>query len=57
LVFVVVTVAFFLVSVFVVVDMKSIDVEARLGGREDGWTCLITAAEYGQVGDDNDDDI
>jgi hypothetical protein len=57
LVFVVVTVAFFLVSVFVVVDMKSIDVEARLGGREDGWTCLITAAEYGQVGDDNYDDI
>jgi hypothetical protein len=36
-------------SVVKMLDMKSIDVEARLGGREDGWTCLITAAEYGHL--------
>ena len=31
-------------SVKRMLDMKSIDVEARLGGREDGNTCLMTAA-------------
>ena len=29
--------------------MKSIDVEARRGGEEDGWTCLMTAARNGHL--------
>jgi len=36
-------------SVKRMLDMKSIDVEARNGGREDGRTCLMTAAEYGHL--------
>jgi hypothetical protein len=30
-------------------DMKSIDVEARRGGKEDGRTCLLTAAYNGRL--------
>jgi hypothetical protein len=30
-------------------EMKSIDVEARRGGEEDGWTCLMTAALHGHL--------
>jgi ankyrin repeat protein len=36
-------------SVKRMLEMKSIDVEARKGGEEDGWTCLMTAALYGHV--------
>ena len=36
-------------SVKRMLEMKSIDVEARNGGREDGRTCLMTAAEYGHL--------
>ncbi len=36
-------------SVKRMLDMKSIDVEARQGGREDGSTCLIEAAYYGHL--------
>ena len=36
-------------SVVRMLEMKSIDVEARGGGRENGWTCLITAAENGHL--------
>jgi len=32
------------VSVMRMLEMRSIDVEARPGGKEDGWTCLISAA-------------
>jgi hypothetical protein len=31
-------------SVMRMLEMRSIDVEARPGGKEDGWTCLISAA-------------
>ena len=30
-------------------EMKSIDVEGKLGGSEDGWTCLMIAARYGHL--------
>jgi ankyrin repeat protein len=30
-------------------DMKSIDVEAKIGGKEDGRTCLMTAALHGHL--------
>jgi len=36
-------------SVKRMLNMKSIDVEAREGGRKDGFTCLISAACYGHV--------
>jgi len=36
-------------SVMRMLDMKSIDVEAREGGRENGDTCLLAAAEYGHL--------
>jgi ankyrin repeat protein len=36
-------------SVVRMLDMRSIDVEARDGGEEDGWTCLITAAFNGHL--------
>jgi ankyrin repeat protein len=36
-------------SVKRMLEMKSIDVEARRGGEEDGWTCLMTAALYGHL--------
>jgi ankyrin repeat protein len=36
-------------SVKRMLEMKSIDVEARLGGREDGDTCLMTAALHGHL--------
>jgi hypothetical protein len=36
-------------SVMRMLEMKSIDVEARTGGREDGWTCLMAAARYGHL--------
>jgi len=34
-------------SVKRMLDMKSIDLEARRGGERDGWTCLMTAAFSG----------
>jgi hypothetical protein len=36
-------------SVKRMLEMKSIDVEARHGGREDGETCLTTTVWYGQL--------
>ncbi len=36
-------------SVVRMLEMKSIDVEARDGGREDGWTCLMAAAVNGHL--------
>jgi hypothetical protein len=36
-------------SVKRILEMKSIDVEARTGGEEDGWTCLMTAARNGHI--------
>jgi hypothetical protein len=36
-------------SVVRMLEMKSIDVEAREGGGEDGWTCLHTAAYHGHL--------
>jgi len=36
-------------SVKRMLDMKSIDVEARLGDREDGHTCLMRAASKGRL--------
>ena len=36
-------------SVVRMLEMTSIDVEARLGGREDGLTCLMTAAYNGRL--------
>ncbi len=36
-------------SVIRMLEMKSIDVEARRGGREDGMTCLMTAALIGHL--------
>jgi len=36
-------------SVVRMLKMKSIDVEAREGGEEDGWTCLISAAYRGHL--------
>jgi hypothetical protein len=36
-------------SVKRMLDMKSIDVEARRGGRKDGHTCLMTAASNGHL--------
>jgi len=36
-------------SVMRMLDMKSIDVEARTGGREGGWTCLMKAAKNGHL--------
>jgi len=36
-------------SVVRMLEMTSIDVEARLGGREDGLTCLMTAAFNGRL--------
>jgi ankyrin repeat protein len=36
-------------SVKRMLEMKSIDVEARHGGREDGRTCLTTTVWYGQL--------
>ena len=36
-------------SVVRMLEMKSIDVEWRLGGKEDGWTCLMTAACNGHL--------
>jgi ankyrin repeat protein len=36
-------------SVKRMLEMKSIDVEARRGGEEDGWTCLMTAALHGHL--------
>jgi hypothetical protein len=36
-------------SVKRMLEMKSIDVEARQGGREDGWTCLMIAARNGYL--------
>jgi ankyrin repeat protein len=36
-------------SVKRMLEMKSIDVEARNGGEEDGDTCLITAIGFGHV--------
>jgi len=36
-------------SVVRMLEMKSIDVEGRRGGREDGYTCLMIAACYGHL--------
>jgi ankyrin repeat protein len=36
-------------SVVRMLAMRSIDVEGRYGGRDDGWTCLMTAAAYGHL--------
>ena len=36
-------------SVKRMLDLKSIDVEARRGGERNGWTCLMTAACYGHL--------
>ena len=36
-------------SVVRMLEMKSIDVEGREGGDEDGWTCLMTAAYNGHL--------
>ena len=36
-------------SVVRMLEMRSIDVEGRMEGREDGDTCLITAARYGHL--------
>jgi hypothetical protein len=36
-------------SVIRMLEMKSIDVMARTGGREDGSTCLMAAARYGHL--------
>ena len=36
-------------SVVRMLEMRSIDVEGRLGVREDGWTCLMTAAVNGHL--------
>ena len=36
-------------SVLRMLNMKSIDVEAREGGKEDGMTCLMTAARFGRL--------
>jgi len=36
-------------SVKRMLDMKSIDVEAKIGGKEDGRTCLMTAALHGHL--------
>ena len=36
-------------SVVRMLEMRSIDVEARRGGKEDGWTCLMTAAWNGHL--------
>jgi hypothetical protein len=36
-------------SVLRMLNIKSIDVEAREGGKEDGMTCLMTAARFGRL--------
>jgi len=36
-------------SVVRMLEMKSIDVEGRFGGKEDGWTCLMIAANNGHL--------
>ena len=36
-------------SVVRMLEMRSIDVEAMRGGRENGWTCLMTAACNGHL--------
>ena len=36
-------------SVVRMLEMRSIDVEAKEGGEEDGWTCLMTAAFNGHL--------
>jgi hypothetical protein len=36
-------------SVMRMLDMKSINVEAKYGGKEHGWTCLMTAALIGHL--------